>query len=447
MLDHLWAALGGDPARAGDLQVLAPGRHLPSVFDVDGLAVGAVGSMLLAAAELAEARGAGRPAPALDARHVAAAFVSERLLAIPGAERAAPFAPLSRFAPARDGWIRLHANYPHHRAALLRALASDEAGALAAIAHGDALELEASIVAAGGVAAAVRDPAAWAAHPQGQVAGAAALIERGRERPPRRLRPAGVPPRERPAAGLRVLDLTRVIAGPVATRVLAALGADVLRLDPPQLPEDADIVLDTCAGKRLAEVDLRREPALLERLLAGADVVVHGYRPGALAAFGLDDDALADRYPHLIACSLSAWGSDGPWGARRGFDSIVQAACGIAVAEATGEAPGALPAQALDHATGYLMAAAVLRAAAQRARGEPSASTSLALATTAAALLRAPAPTDAPAGPPDPGPYRVTLTADARRASVIAPPGTLDGAPLTWTAGPRRTAPAWGAVG
>src|SRR5262249_4211076 len=157
------------------------------------------------------------------------------------------------------------------------------------------------------------------------------------------------------------LDLTRVIAGPVATRTLALLGADVLRIDSPELPEIPAQHLDTGMGKRSTLLDLARpaDRQTFEDLLATAGVVVTGYRPGALDRFGLDTSALHQRSPALVVASVSAWSTSGPWSGRRGFDSIVQTACGIADTEATADAtPGALPVQALDHATGYLLAAA-----------------------------------------------------------------------------------------
>jgi crotonobetainyl-CoA:carnitine CoA-transferase CaiB-like acyl-CoA transferase len=238
-----------------------------------------------------------------------------------------------------------------------------------------------------------------------------------------------------PASGVRVLDLTRVIAGPVATRYLAALGADVLRLDPPHMPELELGLLDTCVGKRLAPVDLRDTP--VEDLLRDADVVVAGYRPGALAAFGLDDAQLAERHPHLVVASLSAWGRTGPWAQRRGFDSLVQAACGIAWAEGRDGAPGALPVQALDHATGYLLAGAVLGELAGRRRGEPPRNLRLALAATAAELMRRPG--DGAGAQPGCDGFRLQLG----ELSVIAPPGALDGSPLGWEHPAEAARPRW----
>jgi crotonobetainyl-CoA:carnitine CoA-transferase CaiB-like acyl-CoA transferase len=405
--------------------------------------VEAVTGALRAAAEVSEAGGRPPSEATVDARHVACAFASERHLRGGPEDVGAPFAPLSRFAPTADGWIRLHANYAHHARALLAALGTDEARAPAAIAERGAEELEEAIVAAGGAAAPVRTPEAWAAHPQGRIAAALPLVERlpAAARPPRWRNASATP--GRPLAGLRVLDLTRVIAGPVGTRVLAALGADVLRVDPPHLPELELAVLDTCPGKRLVALDLRRsaDRATFDFLLEAADVLVHGYRPGALAAHGLDDDEVAARYPQVVVASLSAWGRAGPWGGRRGFDSLVQAACGIAAIEGTDGVPGALPVQALDHATGYLLAAAVLRELAARLRGEDASTLRLALAATAAELMRRPRAPGEEAEAVGCDRYRVTLGG----LSLITPPGSVDGRPLAWSGPPRAGAPRWAA--
>ena len=222
----------------------APG-HLPSRLPAEDVAIACAGAALLAAAALHAQRGGdcgsrGSPVARLDRGHVAAAFRSEAFLRI-GGERAGPgFAPLSRFWRAADGWVRTHGNYPWHRAALLRALgcAGDAEGdpepVAAAIAELGAREAEDLVTGAGGVAAAVRGEASWRAEPPGQAVAATPLVEAASiGGAPPRWRPAGA----LPASGIRVLDLTRVIAGPVATRYLGALGADVLRLDPPDRPE------------------------------------------------------------------------------------------------------------------------------------------------------------------------------------------------------------------
>jgi crotonobetainyl-CoA:carnitine CoA-transferase CaiB-like acyl-CoA transferase len=437
MLRDAWTALGGEPAAAEAVEIERR-DILPSRLAVGDLACATVAAALLAAAELAEARGQSRPAVSLDARHVATAFVSERHCRVGGAPFAAGFHALSAFMPAADGWVRLHGNYPHHRAALLEALGvSDEDGVRAAVAARRAVDVEDAVVAAGGCAAAVRDEAEWAAHPQGAAIGAAPLLAFAPiapDAPPLRPLPAGAPP----AAGVRVLDLTRVIAGPVGTRMLGALGADVLRIDPPFLPELEEQAVDTGPGKRSAFLDLRAagDRATFEELLAGADVLVHGYRPGALNRYGLT--TLAERHPHVTVVALSAWGSSGPWRERRGFDSLVQAASGIATAcaEPGADAPGRLPAQALDHGTGYLIAAAALRGLALRARDGRAAHAELALARSASWLLRQPRREERAADTPDPAPYLVSLPSARGEVTLVAPPGRLDGRASAWRSAP-----------
>jgi crotonobetainyl-CoA:carnitine CoA-transferase CaiB-like acyl-CoA transferase len=233
-----------------------------------------------------------------------------------------------------------------------------------------------------------------------------------------------------------VLDLTRVIAGPVATRYLAALGADVLRLDPPSRPELRIHRYDGLPGKRSALLDAARPEgsARLRHLLESADVVVHGYRPEVLARFGLDGAWFARRYPGLVVVALSAWGSDGPWGDRRGFDSIVQVASGIADRERRPDgAPGALPCQLLDHGTGYLCAATALDALRRQRTEGGSYLRELSLARTAKWLLdQAPVDRTAPDPAPAEGPWLTTVDSDAGPVTTVAPPGSLGGTPLSW---------------
>ncbi|MEV1040987.1 CoA transferase [Streptomyces sp. NPDC050204] len=400
--EQAWAALGGDPALLAHIELPArsgPGGLLPARLPVMELARSAVAVCSLAAAELA-ARRTARPVPRvrIDDGAVATAFTSERHLRIDG-RAATTFAPLSRFWRTADGWVRTHANYPHHRARLLATLglpadAPDDTAvetAAASFAGRPSDEIERTVYAAGGLAVAARTPGRWAADPRGAALAGTGLV--GRDRidgaPVRRTTAlAGEP--LLPAAGLRVLDLTRVIAGPVATRTLALLGADVLRIDAPQLPESPDAHCDTGFGKRSVDLDLgsRSGAAAFDGLLADADVVVIGYRPGSVERFGLTPRALAARRPGLVIGRLSAWGH-GPWAGQRGFDSLVQVATGIASAEAAGPGgtPGALPAQALDHGTGYLLAAAVLRALTEQHDEGGSRLVTLLLARTAAWLL------------------------------------------------------------
>ncbi|MFE2303336.1 CoA transferase [Streptomyces sp. NPDC059445] len=466
----VWEELGGDPALLPGVSTVARAGTLEAALPVRALARACVGACALAGAELGARRaGLARvPRVSVDDGAVATAFVSERHLRIDGR---APrnFAPLSRFWRTADGWVRTHANYPHHRARLLRALgAADDASpedVAALLAGRSAREVEETVYAAGGLAVALRTPKEWSAHAQGRALAEHPLIEwdgsAGRGGPAgggqggaggrrgRGLGPLSADGTLLPAAGVRVLDLTRVIAGPVATRTLALLGADVLRVDAPHLPEDPDAHADTGFGKRSTLLDLTADRRALDELLASADVVVTGYRPGALDRFGLSPAALAERRPGLVVAQVSAWGAYGPWGGRRGFDSLVQVATGIAATEGSPERPGALPAQALDHGTGYLLAAAVLRALTEREERGHGAVVRLALARTAMWLTDgigrqegAGAVPDTSAGEPYDRPD-AWLSERAGPAGLLVhalPPVAFAGGPADWARPPGR----WG---
>ncbi|WP_327357086.1 CoA transferase [Streptomyces sp. NBC_01304] len=437
----IWAALGGDPALLSRVTYDGPQGLLPSRLPVLEAARACVTVCSLAAAEFA-ADGGPVPGVRVDDGAVATAFVSERHLRVDGR---APenFAPLSRFWRTADGWVRTHANYPHHRAALLAALGVPETEVEAELARRPALAVEDAVYAAGGLAVALRTPEEWAAHEQGAVVAARPLLAVDRlDEGPARAR----------GGRFRVLDLTRVLAGPVATRTLALLGADVLRIDAPGLPELADQHADTGFGKRSTLLDLGRpaDHATFEELLAGADVVVTGYRPGALDRFGLSPEALAERRPGLVVAQVSAWGEEGPWAGRRGFDSLVQVATGIAATEGDiagdSDRPGALPAQALDHGTGYLVAAAVLRALTeQRAQGGTR-HIGAALARTAHWLTgldregTASTASTASTATYDPEKYLTDTDSPLGRLRHALPPVAFEGGPGNWSTPPGR----WG---
>ncbi len=437
LLDEAWAAVSGSRPLPAELHVCGEPGHLPSRLQVEDTAIACTGAALLAAAAVAAQRGE-RPIRQvrLDRAHVAAAYRSERHVQVNGQPVGDGFAPLSRLWRTADGWVRTHANYPWHRSALLRTLGTpDDPDAVAAtIARWTARDLEDRIVAADGVAAAVRTRQQWLAEPPGQAVAASALVggDRVGDAPPRHREPGALP-----ASGIRVLDLTRVIAGPVCTRYLAALGADVLRIDSPRRPELPLHAVDGLLGKRSALLDLGTRDGLgmLHELLDHADVLVHGYRPRSLDRFGLVPDSLAARHPGLVVVSLSAWGETGPWGDRRGFDSIVQVASGIALAESPGgERPGVLPCQLLDHGTGYLCAAAALGSlTAQMVHGGTHVR-SLSLSRTSLWLLSQPRITP-PVATPNPAvnPPLTTVDSADGPVTVVAAPGELDGMPPRWS--------------
>lgn len=436
-----WSALGGDAALLPRVSTVVREGALQGRLPVRELARACVGACALAGAELGARRSGLPEVPGVrvDDGAVAAAFHSERHLLLDG-RAPVSFAPLSRFWRTADGWVRTHANYPHHRARLLDALGvpDDVAAVAAASAERSALEIEEAVYAAGGLAVALRTPEEWAAHEQAVEVAARPLVERERldSAHARVLAPVDGSPL-RPAAGLRVLDLTRVLAGPVATRTLALLGADVLRVDAPQLPELPDQHADTGFGKRSTTLDLAADRRAFEELLAAADVVVTGYRPGALDRFGLSPHALAERRPGVVVAQVSAWGAYGPWSERRGFDSLVQVASGIAAVEGSPEQPGALPAQALDHGTGYLLAAAVLRALTEQSYEGGSRLVRLALARTAEWLMNGigtgAVGDDSYDGP---GPWLAETDSSLGRLRYALPPVSFAGGPADWARPP-----------
>jgi hypothetical protein len=421
---------------------------LESFYPVSELAAASVGAVGLAAADLLRALALPERAVVVDGG-LADAWFGLALRPV-GWELPSPWDPIAGDyrtlgADRGDGWIRLHTNAPHHRAAALRVLgvAADKSAVADAVASWVAGELESAVVAEGGCAAELRTPAAWAAHPQGAAVALEPLVHRERTDPldtdaaPSRWAPTAA----RPLAGLRVLDLTRVLAGPAATRLLAGLGAEVLRIDPPGWDEPA-IVPEMTLGKRAARLDAH-DPADRDRLLellAGADVLVSGYRADALERLGMGEGVRRSIRPGLIDVSLDAYGHTGPWASRRGFDSLVQMSSGIAAAglyAGTADRPTPLPVQALDQATGYLTAAAVLTGLAARVRDGAGTRSRLSLARTAVELENARG-LEVDAAAPAPAYPRATVSTPWGAAELLPAPLSIGGVPLSWTLPPRN---------
>ncbi|HYP83598.1 CoA transferase [Variovorax sp.] len=364
-LSSLWQ-LAGLPADALDFVDLTGAEPvLPSFFAVGTAAQSTIAAAALAACELGHARGTPRQRVAVDM--LAAAVECTGWFSLDG-EPPQLWDPFSGLYRCADGHVRVHANFAHHRDGALRLLGLDPATARRedaqdALLRWRALDFEDAAADAGLVATALRTFDAWDATPQGRsLAGQPLLtIERIDDgAPPMALPPLGAD--DQPLAGIRVLELTRILAGPVGGKALAAYGGDVMLVNAPHLPNIAAIA-DTSRGKRSAQVDLRGEAgrAELSRLVAGAHVFIQGYRPGAIAARGFGPQALARIRPGIVAVSLSAYGTQGPWAGRRGFDSLVQTAMGFNHEE--GQAfggddaqPRPMPMQILDEASGYLIA-------------------------------------------------------------------------------------------
>jgi crotonobetainyl-CoA:carnitine CoA-transferase CaiB-like acyl-CoA transferase len=373
VLAGLWRAAGHDDAALNAIALTGAEPVLPSSFAVGTAAQASIAAAALAAGELWWLRTGRRQDVAVDMRAAAIEFRSERYLRVDGKPPEEYHDGIAGLYRCGDGrWARLHTNLPHHCSGLLALLGCehDREAVQRTLEKWRAEALEDAAAKAGLVVTACRTFAEWDAHPQGS---AIANL------PPFSIEQIGeasaeMPPAaERPLSGLRVLDLTRIIAGPVCGRTLAAHGADVLLVTAGHLPSMLPLVIDTGRGKLSTSIDLREASGreALAALVRDADVFVQGYRPGAIAAFGFGPQEVAKIRPGIVYVSLCAYGHEGPWAGRRGFDSLVQTASGFNAAEAEafgGSEPKALPAQELDHATGYLLAFAAMSALVRRAQ-------------------------------------------------------------------------------
>ncbi|USW00053.1 CoA transferase [Pseudomonas pergaminensis] len=409
---------------------------LPSTFAVTDLAAASLGAAGQAVAQLIQQQTGRLPGVSVD-RRLASFWFSSSIRPV-GWDVPPLWDPVAGDYASADGWIRLHTNAPHHRAAAERVLgkAADRSEMAANVAKWKAAELEQAIVDEGGCAAQMRSWQAWQSHPQGLAVNAEALVQRQTNET------TSVKPWlgsvARPLAGIKVLDLTRVLAGPVASRFLAGLGADVLRIDSPNWNEPG-VVPEMTLGKRCARLDLKSPEGrqVFENLLKDADILFHGYRADALEQLGYTASALQAIAPGLIDVSLNAYGWSGPWRNRRGFDSLVQMSSGIAAAGMAWkqtDKPVPLPLQALDHATGYLMAASAIQALSERLKSGRGGSARLSLARTAKLLVEAGQVPEQPAlraeEPADQGLLaEQTAWGPAHR---LLPPVAISGTPLQW---------------
>lgn len=352
----------GLPAELADAVALTGSDPvLPSSFAVGTLAQASIAAVAAAAADLWLLRGGRRQDIAVDMQHAALEYRSERYFSTDGNPPGRVWDAIAGTYRCGDGrWVRIHTNFPHHRDGVLELLGCtyERESVQAALESWEAAAFESATAERGLVATMMRSPEEWLATPQGAALADQPLVnlERIGDAPPLPLGPA-----ERPLSGLKVLDLTRIVAGPVGCKALAAHGAEVMRIASPNLPFIPAAVKDYGRGKLSTYADLETEGgrADLSDLAKEADVFVQAYRPGTIAARGFSPEALAALRPGIVYVSLCAYGYAGPWAVRRGFDSLVQTASGInhAEAEAAGiEAPKELPCQALDHASGYLMA-------------------------------------------------------------------------------------------
>ena len=450
-LREIWGAAGGDLADLQHATIEGVDPQYPLAFRVGTVAAASIAGAGLAAARLWHARTGRWQRVTVSMRHAAAAFRSERYLRVGDTPSPELWDPFSGYYRTGDGrWVQLHTNFAHHRERALRVLGLDAARTTerteaerAMLAWGGQA-VEDALAEAGGCGYLARTPEEWRTHPQARALSALAPldIEAVGDAPTRALAASGT----MPLSGVRVLDMSRVIAGPVAGRTLAAYGADVIRVGAAHLPEMAPLVIDTGFGKRFVHLDLRTsaDRARFEALAASADVVIQAYRPGALDALGYGVADLARLRPGIVVVSLSAWSHAGPWAGRRGFDSLVQTASGIVMegaAWAGRDRPTPLPAQALDHATGYLAAMGAMLALSRQTERGGSYRVRVALARTGR-WLDSIGRTDG-AGVADPTADTLAdvfdeMESDFGRLRFVRPAGWLDETPPAWSRPPGR---------
>src|ERR1700676_2101838 len=373
ILADLWTLAGGESSALDAITLTGAEPQLPSSFRVTAAAQASIAAAGLAAAQIWQLRSGQSQGVAVDMRHAVVECRSERYLSREAKPPPPTWDAIAGIYKTRDRrFVRLHTNFPHHRAAVCKVLncKAERDEVQAALMQWDAEAFETAAYAAGGVVAMMRSHQEWSDLPHARRLAALppVSIEKIGEAAPKPW-PAG----DRPLAGLRVLDLSRVIAAPVAGRTLAVHGADVLLISGPDLPAIPWLTIDTGRGKLTSFVELKSEPGrqVLRGLLADADIFSQGYRPRAIASLGFSAQDAARINPGIVYVSLSAYGDAGPWSERRGFDSLVQTSTGFNHAEgqAAGiDGPKELPAQMLDHATGYLMAFGAMLAKARQAR-------------------------------------------------------------------------------
>jgi crotonobetainyl-CoA:carnitine CoA-transferase CaiB-like acyl-CoA transferase len=373
ILADLWTLAGGDPSALDAVTLTGEEPQLPSSFRVAAAAQASIAATGLAAAQIWKLRSGQSQDVSVDMRHAVVECRSERYLRVDGKPPPPAWDAIAGIYKTRDQrYVRLHTNFPHHRDAVCKVLncQPERDDVQAALMQWDGEAFETAAYAGGCVVAMMRSHDEWSDLPHARALTELPLIsiEKIGEAAPKPW-PAG----DRPLAGLRVLDLSRVIAGPVAGRTLAVHGADVLLISGPDLPAIPWLTIDTGRGKLTSFIELKSEQGRdsLRALLAQADIFSQGYRPHALASLGFSPQEAAQINPGIVYVTLSAYGHAGPWAQRRGFDSLVQTATGFNHAEgqAAGiDGPKELPAQMLDHATGYLMAFGAMMARARQSR-------------------------------------------------------------------------------
>ncbi len=442
-LRSILESVGWTDAPTDVIRIQETSNVLPTVLPIEDMAVAALSAVGLGVAGIWQLRSGQSQTVTVDRRESGVSMASADFLRVDGGS-IDRFDPVTGYYPARDGdWVYLHGNFPHLRDGLLELLEvdNDRDAVARAVSQWRAAEVEQEGIARGLCTALVRNRTQWQAHEQHRSVASLPLIELSKigDSPPEPL-----PAAERPLAGLRMLDLSRVIAGPMAGRTFAEHGATVMRVASPNLPAIESLVINTGIGKRSCFVDLESPGGVesLKALVCEADVFLDAYRPGALEGRGFGAEQLAQMRPGIVSVSLDAWARQGPWYARRGYDSLVAATTGLALA-GSDERPNRLPCQPLDYLTGYFAAFGALVALMRRATEGGSWRVSVSLARTADWMWRmtdALGPkTDVPAAKPmddEVANYRQTMESNFGELSFLKPVLEMPDTPPGWATPP-----------
>jgi crotonobetainyl-CoA:carnitine CoA-transferase CaiB-like acyl-CoA transferase len=430
----------GIPGAAADSVALAGADPIyASPFPVASSAAVALGASAAAAALIWRDKTGEEQTVTVDTRRAGVSllsFVFQQLLDGPTPQRVADN-PLIALYECRDGrWVHLHGAFPRLADPTRRVLgigkSADAASVIAAVARWDAHPLEDALAEARMCGAMVRTSEEWAAHPQGQAVGGLARVEIEKigDSPPE---PVGG--MARPLDGVRVLDLTRILAGPTNGRTLAEHGADVLLVNSPNLDNVAPFVMDTSHGKRSTFLDLDDpdDSARLLDLAASADVFAQGYRGGAMDRRGLGPEELATRRPGLVYVTMNCYGDVGPWRQRPGWEQLAQTVSGIAAAQGGDGPPTLIPAAACDYTTGYLAALGTMAALWRRSHEGGSYHVRASLCQTAMWFARASrVDREAATGFGDVAEFLVTTDTPFGRLRHLGPIAQLSATPPHW---------------
>ncbi|MDP6390462.1 MAG: CoA transferase [Alphaproteobacteria bacterium] len=367
----------------GEVEITGADPVLSTRFKIGEACASVLAGIGVAVSDIWALKAGRRQNAAIDVRCAAATLRSTRYMQRPGADGAFELVvnknheamiKITQPWPTKDGrWFLPHFGLPNLQKRVLGVLGceANPESVGKAVAGWDALDLEAAIDEARGCGAMVRSNREWLDHPHGKVLEAKPIVEiiKIADSDPEPFPPELSPGGDRPLSGIRALDLTRILAGPIAARTLAENGADVLMVAAEHLPQIKEHVMDTSHGKRSCYLNLKtaEEAARLKELVRGADVFSQGYRPGMLSDLGFGPEDLAEIRPGIVYLSISCFGADGPFSHRAGWEQVAQTVTGICQ-DGGPDRPGLLPGAACDYITGYLGAYGVLLALARRAR-------------------------------------------------------------------------------